>query len=238
MEESPQEEEGQDGSIEMQGLQKAYKELEARYEEKASLFQKIMIGMILLTAVLLVIILNLVLRKRPERRQGKDLPDLEKSLGRGHRPPYGEEEEPLAPDGKPAPARKASRRGREEEPLSLDEELALAKRPPRRERGEEPLSLDEEPAPAKRPPRRGRGEEPLSLGEEPAPARKASQRGRGEEPLSLDEEPAPARKASRRGRGDQPPLPDGEPGRETKKPAKKKPAFDEDEFEVIDLEDL
>lgn len=68
----PSETDGAEVSVEMEGLQKAYKELEAQAEEQKGNFKKILAAMIFVVAVLLVVIINLILRKRSNKKDDFD----------------------------------------------------------------------------------------------------------------------------------------------------------------------
>lgn len=69
------EEQEDEPSVEMQGLQNAYKDLEEQYNKKKESSRKITAVMIFIIAVLVVVVLNLILRGRNDDDEELDAPD-------------------------------------------------------------------------------------------------------------------------------------------------------------------
>lgn len=78
VQETPQESESAESSVEMQGLQKAYKDLEEKFEKKKEVSRKTTAVMIFFMVVLLIVIVNLLLRGRQRDWEEEDFSYEEK----------------------------------------------------------------------------------------------------------------------------------------------------------------
>ncbi len=69
-------------SVEMQGLQNAYKDLEEKYNKKKDLSRKTTAVMIFVIAVLVIVIINLIIRSRKGNEEGEEVYDHDKPEAR------------------------------------------------------------------------------------------------------------------------------------------------------------
>ena len=195
VQETPQETE--DTSVEMQGLQNAYKDLEQQFNKKKEVSRKTTAVMIFIIAVLIIVIANLLLRGRRGGEESEEDLDYEEPKPRVRKRAYKEEE----PDEE-EPKSGIRRRIHKEEELDEEEPRSRIRRRTTKEPEEDDVWDDDRK-------------------ETPKPKRAVSQETR---PM-VKPEPKPAVKAE--------PQPAGKP--EPK--SQPKPDIDDD-FEVIDLEDL
>ena len=220
VQQEPSEEGAVDNSVELQSLQNAYKNLEEQLNERKTTSRRITAIMVFVIAVLVVVIVNLVLRGRQNREEEDFFEEVPKQKKRRHaHTEKGPDDKRPGKKQKPEKeVEQASRQeanpgpGQRKEPL----ETPKALKKPAPQHRQEPMM---EPKAAKKPAPQRR-QEPIM---EPKAAKKPAPQ-HCQEPTM---EPKAAKK----------PAPQHRQGAPMDRKDLKKP-IPEDDFEVIDLEDL